>query len=67
MSRKTLSGQQIWDKLTSTPLVESEGEEFDSDSDEEYNLPLIEDSSYDSIINDTPEETATADVNFGKY
>ena len=66
-SRKTLSGQQIQDILTSTPLFESEGEEFDSDSDEEYNPPLNEDSSDDAIINETPEEITTVDVNIGKY
>ena len=67
MSRKTLSDQQIQDILTLTPLFESEGEEFVSDSDEEYNPPLNEDSSDDAIINETPEEITTADVNVGKY
>ena len=67
ISRKTLSDQQIVDILTSTPLCESEGEEFDSDSEEEYNPPLNKDSSDDSIINETPEEITNADENFGKY
>ena len=71
MSLKTLSDQQIQDLLKSTPLFESDGEEFDSDSGEEYNPLLNEDSSDDSyhdyIINETQEEITTADVNHGKY
>lgn len=73
MARKTLSVLQIEELLTSTPLFESEGEEFDCDSDEEYNPPLNEDSSddsdHDSTINEeeTAEEIITTDVNHCKY
>ncbi|XP_066943494.1 piggyBac transposable element-derived protein 4-like [Macrobrachium rosenbergii] len=63
MWRKKLTEKQINELLTSTPLFESEGEEFDCDSDEDWKLPLTEDSSdgsdQDSTVNE--EETRETD------
>ena len=69
MSRKKLTEKQIEELLTSTPLFESEGEEFDCDSDEDWKLPLTEDSSdgsdQDSTVNE--EETRETDNILCKY
>ena len=48
MSRRKLIDQQIKDILTSTSLWESAGEEFDSDNDEDYHLPLNQETPNDS-------------------
>ena len=58
MSRKKLSDEQIQHMLTTTPVSESEGEDFETDSEEEY-IPQIEDNESESDDDATINEEET--------
>ena len=58
MSRKYLSDEQIQHILTATPVSESEGEDLETDSEEEY-IPQIEDNESESDDDATISEEET--------
>ena len=71
MSRRGLTVEQIQHVLQSTPLDESDEEEFDCDSDDEYCPPLNQDSSdnSDDCAKEEQEisnETTNTDSKLGK-
>ena len=73
MSRRSFIAQQIQDVLITTLLCESEEENFDCDSNGEYNPPLNTDSSnesdedYSRNEKKTFQEISTTDTNQYKY